>query len=55
MIIQIDIPKDLNQLLKIYTAQQGFKNMQISVIKILNEKLNTQPTLHNGNTIKQEI
>jgi len=55
MKMQIDIPEPLNHKLKIYTAEQKFKNLGLSVIQILSEKLNTQTTIHNGNPSTEKI
>jgi len=39
MKLQLDIPKDVNKALKLYTIQNDFKNLQDAVNYILNKKL----------------
>ena len=54
MQIQINIPKELNTAIKVYTATEELANMQIAVIKLLSEKLNI-PYTYNDNRTEQTI
>ena len=39
MKIQLDIPKELNKKLKIVKAQLDYKNLEVTIIKLLEEVL----------------
>lgn len=42
MLLQLDLPEELNRQLKIYKAKKGLNSLEVAAIQILSERLNVK-------------